>query len=345
MKQGKAGKPRLRNAMAPKRRRAQRAKRLRAGNVSAANLRRQLDRRTRELREALEQQATTSEILKVISRSTFDLQPVLDSLVEKAVRVCGAERGLIYRQDGDVYRVAASYGHSDEFLEKVVRRNPIHHDRGSATGRAVVERCVVHIHDVFADPRYHWATDQRSDEGMHRTILAVPMLREDIIIGVIAIRRVHVQPFTDKQIAQVSNFAAQAVIAIENTRLLSELRESLEQQTATADVLEVISRSAFHLRAVFETVVESSVRLCGAHRAIVYRFDGELLHLATAFNASQEFKEWVERNPIRPGRHTAAARAALERRMIHIPDVLADPEYTYGGHISRRFVRFLECQY
>ena len=157
-------------------------------------------------------------------------------------------------------------------------------------------------------------------------------------MGVINIYRREVRPFTDKQIELLQNFAAQAVIAIENTRLLNELRqrtddltESLEQQTATAKVLEVISRSAFDLQAVFETVVESSVRLCGAHRAIIYRFDGEVLRLAAGFNASQEFKEWIERNPIRPSRNTAAARAALERRVIHISDVLADPEYTYGA--------------
>src|SRR6202043_814710 len=138
--------------------------------------------------------------------------------------------------------------------------------------------------------------------------------------------RQDVRPFTDKQIELVTNFAAQAVIAIENTRLLNELRETLQRQTATAEVLEVISRSAFDLNAVFETVAESSVRLCGADRAFIFRFDGELLRMAVAFNASQEFQEFVERNPIRPGRHSASARAALERRTIHIPDVLADPE-------------------
>ncbi len=187
MKQGKAGKTRLRKAIAPKRRRAQRAKRSRAGNASAADLRRQLDGRTRELREALEQQATTSEILKVISRSTFDLQPMLDSLVEKAVRVCGAERGLIYRQDGDVYRVAASYGHSDEFLEKssdetqFPRIAPLRQDGplwSAASYTFTIFSLTLSI------------TGQRTTvvmKGMHRTILAMPMLREDKIIGVIAI--------------------------------------------------------------------------------------------------------------------------------------------------------------
>src|SRR5262249_16151456 len=146
------------------------------------------------------------------------------------------------------------------------------------------------------------------------------------------------RPFSDKQIALLRNFAAQAVIATENARLLSDLRqrttdltESLEQQTATANVLEVISRSAFDLRAVFETVAESSVRLCGADRAIIMRFDGELLRLAVAFNVTPDHKDFVERNPIRPGRNSAAARAALERRTIHIPDVRADPEHAYGA--------------
>src|SRR6202043_2274254 len=143
--------------------------------------------------------------------------------------------------------------------------------------------------------------------------------------------RQDVRPFTDKQIELVTNFAAQAVIAIENTRLLNELRETLQRQTATAEVLEVISRSAFDLNAVFETVAESSVRLCGADRAFIFRFDGELLRMTVAFNASPEFKEWVEQHPIRPGRHSGSARVALERRTIHIPDVLADPASSHGA--------------
>jgi two-component system NtrC family sensor kinase len=296
---------------------------------SYTDLEEKLARAQAELSEALEQHTATSEVLKVISRSAFDLQPVLENVVENAVRLCSADKGLIYRQDGGVYRVAVSYGHSPEWIE-IMKQYPIRQDRGSATGRAVLDRRVVHIHDILADPDYRWAEDHRGNEEMHRTILAVPMLRDDAIIGVLVIRRPWVEPFTERQIALLQNFANQAVIAIENTRLLNELRESLQQQTATADVLKIISRSALELQPVFDTLVENAVRLCEAERGFLFRFDGELLRSAACYNVSPELREWVERNPIAPGRHSISARAALERQTVHVPDVLADPEYAYA---------------
>src|SRR5262249_5464420 len=164
-----------------------------------------------------------------------------------------------------------------------------------------------------------------------RTLLLVPMLREQELVGTIGIYRTEVRPFSDKQVDLLQNFARQAVIAIENTRLLNELRESLQQQTATGDVLKVISRSTFNLQAVLDALVQSAARLCDADRALIYRFDGEFLRLAAFYNASPELREFLERNPISPGRQSTSARAALERRTVHIPDAQADPEFTYGA--------------
>lgn len=311
-----------------RRSRTPKTRRLPAAPAQVADLQEQLDLCARELHESREAQSATSEVLKIIGGSAFELETVLQNLLEHAVRLCGANKGFIFRQDGDVYRVAASYGTSKEFLE-VAKENPIARDRRSATGRAILERRVIHIHDILGDRDYGWAEDHRGDDEMHRTILSVPMLRNDAIIGVITIRRIQVQPFTDAQISLLSTFADQAAVAIENTRLFSELRESLQQQTATADVLEVISRSAFDLQPVFETVAESAVRLCGADRAFIFRFDGELLRPVVAYNAPAELETFTRQNPIRPGRDSGAGRAALERRTVQIPDVTIDPHYIY----------------
>ena len=295
-----------------------------------------------ELRESLQQQTATADVLKVISRSTFDLQTVLHTLVESAARLCAADKGTIQLAEGDVYRVRAHYGLAQEAVEYAQLLRPVRADRGSAAGRVALEGKTIQIPDVLADPEYH-ATDYQQTFG-YRTILGVPLLRDGKTIGSFSLLRDEVSPFTDKQIELVTVFADQAVIAIENSRLFEaeqqrtrELSESLEQQTATSKVLEVISRSAFDLQAVFEALAESSVKLCAADRSVIYRLDGELLKIAAAFNVSRELREWIERNPIRPSRHGGAARAALERRTVHIPDILADPEYTYGSKAIESF--------
>jgi two-component system NtrC family sensor kinase len=281
-----------------------------------------------ELREALQQQTATADVLKVISRSSFDLQAVLEIVVQNAVRLCDANKGFIYRQEGDSYRVAASYGHSPEFLE-IVQRLPIHRDRGSATGRAALERRVVHIHDILADPDYRWAEDHRGQEEMHRTIVAVPMLRQEDVIGVIVIRRTRVQPFTDMQIELLSTFAEQAAIAIENTRLLNELRESLQQQTATADVLKVISRSMFDAQPVFETIIKNAAQLCQSVLSAIYRSDGELVHLVAHDQFSPESVAAVRAAyPVPITSSNVIAVAIRERRVVHIADVLVSGGYT-----------------
>ena len=305
--------------------------------VSCADLQREVEHLARALNEALEQQTATSEVLKVIGRAAFDLQPMLGNLIESAVRLCGADRGFIHRQDGEFYPVAASYGHSAEWID-VVRRNPIRQDRGSATGRAALERRTIHIHDVLADPEYRWAEGHRGEEEMHRTILAVPMLREGGVIGVITIRRIDVQPFTDKQIELVTTFADQAVIAIENVRLFKELEsrnrdlsEALEQQTATGKILGVISSSPTDLQPAFSTIVESAARLCDANDAQLSRIDGDVLRPVASFLGDIPVSALARARGVPLHRGTVTGRAALDRRTIHVRDLLAELDTEFPG--------------
>jgi GAF domain-containing protein len=228
----------------------------------------------RELEEALEQQTAASDVLKVISRSTFDLKAVLDTLVESAARVCEALNATIYLRDGDVAVIHCHFGPmvgTPIGTRRVLNIN-------WPSGHAVLEARTVHVPDLPNSDEYPEGREIARRLG-HRTTLAVPLLRNETAIGAILLRREEVRPFTDRQIAQVQNFAAQAVIAIENTRLLNELRQSLEQQTATADVLRVISSSPGELEPVFQSMLENAVRICDAKFGVMQLYEKGTFHL------------------------------------------------------------------
>jgi len=288
-----------------------------------------------ELRESLQQQTATADVLSIISSSPGELEPVFRVMLENATRICGSNFGTLYLREGEAFRAVSMHGATPHYLESRLGQL-VHPGPGTGLGRAVRTKQAVHIADVTAEPAYRERDPMRvaaADLGGVRTMLNVPMLKEGEVVGGIAIYRTEVRPFTEKQIQLVQNFAAQAVIAIENTRLLNELRESLQQQTATADVLKVISRSTFDLKTVLQTLVESAARLCEVDIAYVGRPtpDG-FFRTAATYGASSALTDMMERALWKAGRESAIGRVLLERAPIHILDAATDPEYRMVEH-------------
>jgi two-component system NtrC family sensor kinase len=284
-----------------------------------------------ELEEARQQQSATASVLKVMSATIGDLDAVFRSVVENSVVLCGADRAIIFRFDGQVLRVAAAFNAPAEVMNWM-ERNPISPGDYSVAARAALNKRTCHVTDVRADSQH---TYQAKDIEEFRTVLGVPILTNDHLLGVLLLYRTKVKAFEDRQINLVEVFADQAAIAIENTRLFNEvqartkdLQESLQQQTATADVLKVISRSVFDLQTILDTLVESAARLCEAEMAFIHRREGEQYRAAATFGFAPEFWAFMQSHPITPGRGSIAGRVALERQVIQIEDVAVDPEYT-----------------
>ena len=255
-------------------------------------------------------------------------------MLEKAVRICDAKFGNIYRWDNVTFDLVATFNTPPD-LAKARRRSPVRPSPGNLFGRMLATKAAIHVVDLAADERYIEQRDPTAVAGVElggiRTLIAVPMLKDKELIGALTVFRQEVRPFTDKQIELVQNFAAQAVIAIENTRLLSELRKSLEQQTATSQVLQVISSSPGDLQPVFATMLENAARICDATFGNIYRWDGEALHLAAAHNTSPAYAEARRRSPFRPDPKGQLGRMVATKTTTHVADLAADP-----GYIERR---------
>ena len=324
---GKPAKARPRNAL--KRKGGSAPKAVSLGRSSLGQT--EVARLTRERDEALEQHAATAEVLKVISRSTFHLQTVLDTLAESAARLCGAERVFIFRPKDGSFHFAAGYGYSQEFREFLAQA-PLPLGRGSIVGRTALEKKVVEIKDTKADPEF--AFDRPPNLRPSRSMLGVPLIRDGTLIGVMGFARAVVKSFNAKEIELATTFANQAIIAIENARLLTELRqrtadltESLEQQTATSEVLQVISSSPGDIEPVFAAVLEKAVRICDAKFGALYLHYGGGLRLVAAREVPPAFAEAQRAGPIQPAPGGMLDSVMKTGRTVHLPDLAATQAY------------------
>ena len=289
-----------------------------------------------ETREALERQTATANVLKAISRSTFDLGAVLETLISTAARLCRASLGVIFKIEGDVCRPAGLFGATPALIEHLAAHPPLLSDQVSLTSRAVTGRQAIQVEDALTDLGYGRKDVQQV--GGYRTLLAVPIMREGEAIGVLSLGRTYVQAYNEKEIDLVTSFADQAAIAMENVRLFNETKEALEQQTATAEVLQVISRSTFDLAPVFDALVQNAARLCGAKTGAIFRRDGDLMRAAAWEGASAAMVEFLRpSHRIALDRRTATGRAASEGRTIQVLDAMNDPEYSYGGQAIENY--------
>ena len=302
-----------------------------------------------ELRKSLQQQTATSDVLRVISSSPGELEPVFSAMLEKAVQICGANFGNLFVRDGDAFRIGAFYGAPPAYAEFLRTERVFLFNPKVGLGQLATTKKTYQVDDISMAPTHGDKLREATiNLGGARTVIGLPMLKDGQVVGAIVIYRQEARPFTDKQIELVQNFAAQAVIAIENARLLNELRqrtddlsESLEQQTATSEVLAVISGSVTDAQPVFDMIADSAAKLCDAQFCFVYRFDGQLLHFVAHRSVAPEVLELNRRNyPAPPNRATVASRAILERSVVQVPDVAADFEYvlsemaTFAGYRS-----------